>query len=124
MSLENFVNRAARRAIIDVYLEPPLPERMSVMQIPHIDDFQAATATVIGPDAVLDAREVRMYAVYDGITKDQLERIIEANAKCARARGWAKPYELVPFPIDERECGCILSFDTRPAFYICQEHRT
>lgn len=102
----------------------------ALMQAPPNTDYEAATAKVIGPDAVDDARTLQgRYRVYD-VSLGTAQRIIEENRKVFEARYSYQGDERVPGVcfIDELPCGCIYELPEGPAgkqgavFQRCQEH--
>lgn len=101
-----------------------------MMQAPALTDYEAATAKVIGPDAVLDAPTLQgSFRVYE-VTHDVGLRIIEENAKVYDARYSYQRDEKVKGIcfIDELECGCVYELPDGPSrerghvFQKCQEH--
>ena len=99
-----------------------------LLQAPPLTDFEAATAKVIGPDAVDAARVLQgRFRVYE-VDEETAKAIIETNAK-VHTRRYAHEPDNVPGVcyIDELPCGCVFEND-KPAgertatFQLCQEH--
>lgn len=105
-------------------------KRHALMQAPPLTDYEAATAKVIGPDAVDDARVLQgKYRVYD-VDLETAQRIIEQNEKVYEARYSYQKQEKVQGVcfIDELECGCVYELPDGPSgkrgtvFQRCQGH--
>lgn len=103
---------------------------VKLMQAPPLTDYEAATAKVIGPDAVDEARTLQgKYRVYE-VDPATAKQIIEENKNVHNARYTYLGDEQVKGVcyIDEQVCGCVFEIDeegTRGAtFQRCQEHAT
>lgn len=102
----------------------------ALMQAPPTTDYEAATAKVIGPDAVDNARTLQgSFRVYD-VDLATAERIKEENHRVFEARYSYQGSDKVHGVcfIDELPCGCVLELPEGPggkqgaAFQHCREH--